>query len=254
MVIAQGFATTSFAQSAGPAPSTVPTSASASTTAPPPSPVTPALSPPLVPLPLLIPVPTPTTVPAPAAVPAPPPGIDVHFDANKEEVALLVRRDGPAGAPVRYSYVCLAPCDARLLPGPSRMALSLAGNHPIEVKEPVVVAAPTTLLGTYRSHRKMREVGIGVLIAGVVAGSMVALGGATAVSQDATTGWAFIAGGSAAALGSAIIGAVLFLKKDETAIEIVPQTVSRIRTVPGFANESVTDLRVGEGVELRVRF
>jgi hypothetical protein len=251
MVITQGFATTSFAQSAAPAPSTVPTSASASTTARPPSPVAPALSPPLVPLPLVIPVPAPTTAPEPA----PPPGVDVHFDANKDEVALLVRRDGPAGAAARYSYVCIAPCDARLLPGPSRMALSLAGNHPIEVKEPVVVAAATTLLGTYRSHRRLRDVGIAVLIAGVVAGGMVALVAATAVvSQDATTGWAFIAGGSTAALGSAIIGSVLFLKKDETAIEIVPQTVSRVRTVPGFANESVTDLRLGEGVELRVRF
>jgi hypothetical protein len=134
------------------------------------------------------------------------------------------------------------------------MALSLSGNHPIEVKEPVVVAPATTLLGTYRSHRMMRDVGIGVLIAGVVAGGMVALGGATAVSQDATTGWAFIVGGSTAALASAIVGGVLFLRKDETAIEILPQTVSRIRALPGFANENVTDLPVGEGVELRVRF
>jgi hypothetical protein len=253
MVIAQSFATTSFAQSAAPAPSTVPTSASASTTAAqPPSPFTPALSPTLVPLPLILPVPIPTTVPPPA--PEPPPGIDVHFDANEEQVALLVGRDGPAGAPVRYGYVCIAPCDARLLPGPSRMALSLAGDHPIEVKEPVVVAAATTLRGTYRSRGTIRGVGVAVLIAGVVAGSMIALGGASTVAQDATTGWAFVVGGSTTALAAAIIGAVFCSKKDETAIEIVPQTVSRIRTLPGFANESVTDPRIGEGVELRVRF
>jgi hypothetical protein len=134
------------------------------------------------------------------------------------------------------------------------MALSLGGAHPIEVKEPVVVAAATTLRGTYRSHRVMRDVGIGVLIAGVVAGSMVALGGATAVPQDATSGWAFVAGGSVAALGAAIIGGVLWLKKDETTIEILPQTVSRIRTLPGFANETATEFRIGEGVELLVRF
>jgi len=39
------------------------------------------------------------------------------------------------------------------------MALSLLGDEPVEVKEPVVVSPGTTLRGTYRSAAASRSLG-----------------------------------------------------------------------------------------------
>jgi hypothetical protein len=192
--------------------------------------------------------------PATAPLPAPAPGVDIHFDANEQEVALLVRREGAPGTAARYKYICTAPCDARLLPSESRLALSLLSAHPVEVKDPVVVSAATTLRGTYRSYATLRTVGITTLIVGVIVGAVVASVGGRDVEQNAGVGWGLVAGGSAAGIGAAIAGSVMLLKKDQVTIEILPYAVSRIRALPGLANERAADLPTGHRLELRLRF
>lgn len=259
LAVTQSLAPVAFAQSTAQPPASAPTTGAApaaTQTQPPPI----APPPPLVPPPLLVPVPAPTPVPPPPSAsppgtePAPAPGVEVHFDANEEDIALMVRREGLVGAPAGYTYICIAPCDARLLPGPARMALAPMGYHPIDAKDPVFVSASTTLRGTYRSRATMRAVGITIMIFGAIVGGIVASVGGSVVPQDAVTGWGLIVGGASAGLGAAVSGLVMFLKKDEASIQIMPLTVSPIGARPGFANEHAANLPAGEGVGLRIRF
>jgi hypothetical protein len=235
LVVTQSLGPVAFAQSAAQPPVSAPTTEAVP--APPPVPAPPIASPPAV-----------------EAVAAPAPGVDVHFDANEEDIALMVRREGSVEAPARYTYICIAPCDARLLPGRARMALAPMGYHPIEVKEPVLVSAATTLRGTYRSRTTMRTVGITIAIFGAIVGGIVASVGGSVVPQDAGTGWGLIVGGASAGLGAAVYGTIMFLQKDQASIEIMPLAVPRIGARPGFANERTADLPAGEGVGLRLRF
>ena len=258
-IVTQSLAPVAFEQSAAQPPASAPTTGAAPAVT---QPYSPPIAPPpaIVPPPLLVPAPTPGPVPPSASppatesVPAPAPGVDVHFDANEEDMALMVRREGLGKAPAGYTYICIAPCDARLLPGRARMALAPMGYHPIEVKEPVFVSASTTLRGTYRSRATMRAFGITIMIFGAIVGGIVAAVGGSVVPQDAGTGWGLIIGGASAGLGAAVSGMVMFLQKDQASIEIMPLAVSRIGTRPGFANERAADLPAGEGVGFRIRF
>jgi hypothetical protein len=255
-VVTQNLGTIAYAQDAARAPASAPTTQAA------PAPTQPA-APTItlaVPPPRIVPVPTATPVassmselptePAPSLAS----GVKVHFDANEEEVALMLRREGAPAGHAGYDYVCVAPCDARLLPGQSQMALSLSGHASVDVRGPVGVSSGTTLRGTYRSRATMRTVGMTVLIVGAIAGGIVASGGASDVSQNPGVGWTLVGAGAACGLSAVIAGAIMLSQKDQATIEIMPQTVSHIRALPAFANERGADLPTGQGIELRLRF
>jgi len=180
----------------------------------------------------------------------------VHFDANLDNVALLVIRKGQERAPIRlrYAYLCVAPCDPRLAPGWSRLALWLRGDDPVEVKDPVVASAGTTLVGTYRSYANRRGLGLGVIVGGIILGGLLGSVGGEIFPQDGAAGVSLIVGGSAIGATAAIVGGVLMLRKDEATIEILPQTVPRLQSLSTFGGERVGGLPAGEGVQVRVRF
>ncbi len=256
-------------------PSPVTASSSAPTTAPSAATGSSAIftvvpAPPIVPLRLLVPVPVPAAKPGPsttslpATVPAPasPPGVEIHFDANQEGVALAWRRDNPARTQAMYKYVaddsgdlCIAPCDTRLPQAKLRMALSLRGDDPVEVKEPVMVSAATTLRGIYRSQGKTRAFGILAIVGGIVSGALLdSIGVTVATENNPWSGWTVFGIGSALAIGAVVVGTVLVLKKDTATIEVMPQSIAPVGARLGLSPERVAGLTAGEGLVLRVRF
>jgi hypothetical protein len=263
----------SAARSPATAPSSAPTSAPSPATGPSPL-FTVVPPPPIVPLRLLVPVPVPAAkpgpstpsrpaaVPAPAPTPTPPAGVEIHFDANQEGVALAWRRDNPARAQDTYKYVaddsgdlCIAPCDTRLPQAKLRMALSLRGDDPVEVKEPVMVSAATTLRGTYLSQGKTRALGILAIVGGIVSGALLdAIGVTVATENNPWSGWLVFGIGNALGIGAVVVGTVLVLKKDTATIEVMPQTIAPVGATLGWSPERVAGLTAGEGLVLRVRF
>jgi hypothetical protein len=254
-------------------PATAPSSATttAPSPAPGPSPVfTVVPAPPIVPLRLLVPVPVPAAKPGPstpsrpATVPAPPspPGVEIHFDANEEGVALALRRDNPAQTQGKYKYVsddsgdlCIAPCDTRLPQAKLRMALSLRGDDPVDVKEPVMVSAATTLRGTYLSQSKTRALGILAIVGGIVSGALLdSIGVTVATENNPWSGWLVFGIGNALGIGAVVVGTVLVLKKDTATIEVMPQSIAPVGATLGWRPERVAGLAAGEGLVLRVRF
>jgi hypothetical protein len=166
--------------------------------------------------------------PAPAAAPAAPSPtmVAVHFDANLDDVRLLLRRDeGVYARAPQYDYLCAAPCDLHFFPGSKRMSVSLQGETPIDIADPITLPDNSVLRATYSSRAFTRQVGLGVLIGGAVFGSLVGCVGIAILPQNQATGISMISGGGAVALGSVVVGSILMLKGDRAKIEIVPQTL-----------------------------
>jgi hypothetical protein len=69
-----------------------------------------------------------------------------------------------------YQPICEAPCDATLLSGMHRLALSLRGGKPIEVKEPVDLTADSIVEGRYVDKSHLRKAGWAVFAAGAITG------------------------------------------------------------------------------------
>jgi len=69
-----------------------------------------------------------------------------------------------------YQPICEAPCDAMLLSGRHRLALSLDGNRPIEVNQPIDLTADAIVEGRYVDKRRIRKAGWAVFAAGAITG------------------------------------------------------------------------------------
>ena len=69
-----------------------------------------------------------------------------------------------------YQPICEAPCDATLLSGSHRLALSLGGDRPIEVARTIDLSADSVVEGRYVDKRRMRRAGWATFVAGSVAG------------------------------------------------------------------------------------
>jgi hypothetical protein len=185
--------------------------------------------------------------------------VAVHFDANEEEVAFMLKRDGGSGEQGGYTYLCVAPCDTPLPKGAAHIGLSLLGGDVLDAKEAVVLEADATLRGTYRSRAAIRALGVGSIVGGAVLGSLIASTGGALIAQNGPLGWGFLIGGSALGLGGVVAGTVMLLKQDTATIELVPQLSSQ-PAVPDSSDrpEAARDRRgqtpVGEGLALRVRF
>jgi hypothetical protein len=199
--------------------------------------------------------------------PAPEPGVPrprdvtVHFDANRAEVYLMLpkykrsssrqRSDGDLS---QYEYVCTAPCDVHLLEGTRELALCFEGDDPLNVDLPAPLTGGSTLKGTYESHNSIRAAGVGLIVGGVVLGSLVAFTGAFMLKQDTAVAVTLIAGGSTFGVGGVVVGTLLLLKKDRATIEVVPQAPTAALRWPGFASERPLAPGHGEGFALRLSF
>jgi hypothetical protein len=69
-----------------------------------------------------------------------------------------------------YQPICEAPCAATLLSGRHRMALSLDGGKPVNVRQPVDLTADSIIEGRYVDKRRMRKAGWATFVAGSIAG------------------------------------------------------------------------------------
>jgi hypothetical protein len=133
-----------------------------------------------------------------------------------------------------YAHVC-ATCDVSLAPGTYRLALAQPGGAPLEPREAVTIAGPSTVTGTYTSRRGLRIAGWTMMGLGVVVGTVFALEaanqGTSCYYANGTSGprictdspapgpmW-----GTAAGLGvAAIVGLVLALQHDDATITVTP--------------------------------
>jgi hypothetical protein len=182
--------------------------------------------------------------------------VEVHFDANRAGVAFMLPPPQAAGSPppaIAYDYVCTVPCKAHLFTGTRHLALSLEGEPPLDVDIPVGVSTPTTLKANYESRATLRGAGLGILVGGVVLGTLLGFVGIPLLQQNNGLGVSMIASGSAATVGSVVLGTVLLLKGDRATIEVLPQA-----GVSSLSGQSAVDHALGLGpsreLAFRVRF
>ncbi|MCC6213308.1 MAG: hypothetical protein IT376_00430 [Polyangiaceae bacterium] len=71
---------------------------------------------------------------------------------------------GTGSAPVGYTVICIAPCEATLSAETHRLALSTGGGRPVEVEQPITLRGPATLHVNSESRSRTRTVG-GLLLA-----------------------------------------------------------------------------------------
>ena len=69
-----------------------------------------------------------------------------------------------------YQPICETPCDATLLSGRHRMALSLDGGQPVNVPQPIDLTTDSIIEGRYIDKRRIRKAGWATFVAGSVAG------------------------------------------------------------------------------------
>lgn len=167
-------------------------------------------------------------VPTPAPAPATqsPQTAAVHFDANLDDVRLLIRRDeGVYARAPQYDYLCAAPCDLHFLPGAKRISISFQGETPIDIRDPVSLPDNSVLRATYSSRALTRSVGLGIFIGGAVFGSLIGCVGIAILPQNKGTGIGLISGGGVLAVGGVVVGSVMLLKQDGAKVELVPQSI-----------------------------
>jgi len=69
-----------------------------------------------------------------------------------------------------YQPICETPCDATLLSGRHRMALSLDGGKPVNVSQPIDLTVNSIVEGRYVDKRRIRRAGWATFVAGSIAG------------------------------------------------------------------------------------
>ncbi|MGB5697392.1 MAG: hypothetical protein WBM46_17185 [Polyangiales bacterium] len=69
-----------------------------------------------------------------------------------------------------YQPICEAPCEATLLSGRHRLALSVEGGRPIDIAQPVDLSADSVVEGRYVDKRRLRRAGWATFIAGSITG------------------------------------------------------------------------------------
>ena len=125
-----------------------------------------------------------------------------------------------------YEPICEAPCDARLLSGRHRLALSLGGNKPIEIRDPVDLTTDAVVEGRYVDKRRIRKAGWAVFGAGAAAG-LALMFASVNYRYDAQFGQQIryppvFYTGVGLFLSSIITGAVLAARDDEAHVNVYP--------------------------------
>lgn len=126
-----------------------------------------------------------------------------------------------------YQPICEAPCDATLLSGRYRMALSLGGGPPVEVPQPVQLIGDSVVEGKYVDKRRLRRAGWATFAAGAVAG-MALMFASVDYRTDPFYGGdqlrypAMFYTGVGVFVSSIIAGAVLAAQNDEAHVDVYP--------------------------------
>jgi len=125
-----------------------------------------------------------------------------------------------------YQPICEAPCNATLLSGRHRMALSLDGGKPVNVAQPVDLTAESIVEGRYVDKRRMRRAGWATFVAGSIAG-MALMFASIDYRYDPLFGdqiryRPMFYTGVGLLVGSIITGAVLASQDDEAHVNVYP--------------------------------
>lgn len=160
-----------------------------------------------------------------------------------------------------YSPICVAPCQATLPIGPSRLALSVDGSSPVEPSVPVNIEEPSRLEAKHTSNAHLRYIGWGVLFSGVILGTVLMVTARTTeqtcvaanfCSEAPTIDKAqFGAGVAASAIGT-IVGLILALQRDSAEIAVIPLRVGS--SALGARREGAAQALDGAGLGVRLRF
>jgi hypothetical protein len=202
------------------------------------------------------------TTPVPVIPPAPevlqPPPETLRFEANLDDVRLMVRREqGSKAHGPKYDYICTAPCDEHLSRdevGVQRVSLSLQGQTPIDMPAPVTLSGKSILRATYDSRASLRAGGLVILVAGTVVGAVIASAGTAVLPQNTGTGVSLISGGSAFSIGSLVVGLILSFKGDRARIDVVPQSDLGAPAGTSLLWDRSACTAHAEGVAVRLRF
>ncbi|MBW2191121.1 MAG: hypothetical protein JRG93_16335 [Deltaproteobacteria bacterium] len=125
-----------------------------------------------------------------------------------------------------YQPICETPCDATLLSGRHRMALSLDGGKPVNVTLPVDLTEDSTVEGRYIDKRRLRKAGWATFVAGSLAG-MALMFASIDYRNDPLLGdqiryRPMFYTGISLFVGSIITGAVLASQDDEARVTVFP--------------------------------
>jgi hypothetical protein len=126
-----------------------------------------------------------------------------------------------------YEPICEAPCEATLLSGRHRMALSLGGSRPVEVAQPIDLTADAIVEGRYVDKRRLRKAGWAVFAAGAITGMALMFGGVNYRYDPVTTGQSIrfpgmFYTGVGLFVSSIITGSVLAAQDDEAYVNVYP--------------------------------
>jgi len=126
-----------------------------------------------------------------------------------------------------YQPICEAPCQATLLSGTHRMALSLRGGAPVNVKQPITLTEDAIVEGRYVDKSRIRKAGWAVFISGAIAGMAMMFASVNYRTDPFVTGnqirnpGVFYTG-VGLFVGSIITGSVLSSQDDEAHINVYP--------------------------------
>lgn len=125
-----------------------------------------------------------------------------------------------------YQPICEAPCDATLLSGRHRLALSLHGKPPIEINDPIDLSVDSVVEGRYVDRSRIRKAGWAVFAAGAITG-MALMFASVNYRYDPIYGQqirypAMFYTGVGLFVSSIITGSVLASQDDEASISVYP--------------------------------
>jgi hypothetical protein len=126
-----------------------------------------------------------------------------------------------------YQPICEAPCDATLLSGRHRLALSLDGNTPVEIPQAIDLSSDAIVEGRYIDKRHIRKAGWAVFAAGAVAG-MALMFASVNYHYDPFYGQQIryrpmFYTGVGLFVSSIVAGSVLASRNDEVSVNVYPE-------------------------------
>jgi len=125
-----------------------------------------------------------------------------------------------------YQPICETPCDATLLSGRHRFALSLDGGRPVNIAEPVDLSTESIVEGRYVDKSRLRRAGWITFVAGSVAGMALMFASidyrSDPIYGDQLRYRPMFYTGVGMFVGSIITGAVLASQNDEASVEVHP--------------------------------
>ena len=125
-----------------------------------------------------------------------------------------------------YQPICETPCDATLLSGRHRLALSLQGKRPVEITQPIDLSTDAVVEGRYVDKSRIRKAGWAVFAAGAITG-MALMFASVNYRYDPLYGQQIryrpmFYTGVGLFISSIITGSVLAAQDDEAAVNVIP--------------------------------